>query len=81
MQVSFADGKLFYKLYAALLSFVNGRLKVVPEQFSSSQEYTGAIARDQTGRSKRPLRTPRTDRRFRSREPDQSIGRRVGSRC
>jgi hypothetical protein len=40
MQVSFDDGKLFYKLYAALLSFVNRKLKVIPEQFSDSREYT-----------------------------------------
>ena len=40
MQVSTDDGKLFYKLYAALLSFVNGKLKVVPETFSDSRQYT-----------------------------------------
>ncbi len=40
MQVSFDEGKLFYKLYAALLSFVNRKLKVIPEQFSDSREYT-----------------------------------------
>jgi hypothetical protein len=40
MQVSYHDGKLFYDLYAVLLSFVNGKLKVVPEQFSDSRQYT-----------------------------------------
>jgi hypothetical protein len=40
MQVSFDEGKLFYKLYAALLSFVNRKLKVIPEQFSDSRGYT-----------------------------------------
>jgi len=40
MQVSYDDGVLFYKLYAALLSFVNETLKVVPERFSDSLEYT-----------------------------------------
>jgi len=40
MQVSHDDGKLFYDLYAALLSFVNGKLKVIPEQFSDSRGYT-----------------------------------------
>lgn len=40
MQVTFDDGKLFYDLYSALLSFVNGKLKVIPEQFSDSKGYT-----------------------------------------
>ena len=40
MQVSFEDGKLFYKLYASLLSFVNRELKVISQQFSDSKEYT-----------------------------------------
>jgi hypothetical protein len=40
MQVTIDDGKLFYDLYAALLSFVNGKLKVIPEQFSDSKGYT-----------------------------------------
>jgi hypothetical protein len=40
MQVSIDDGRLFYKLYAALLSFVNGKLNVVPEPFLDSREYT-----------------------------------------
>ncbi len=40
MQVTFDEGKLFYDLYAALLSFVNGKLKVIPEQFSDSKGYT-----------------------------------------
>ena len=40
MQVTVAEGELFYKLYAALLSFVNRKLKVSSEQFSNSKEYT-----------------------------------------
>ena len=40
MQITFDEGKLFYDLYAALLSFVNGKLKVIPEQFSDSKGYT-----------------------------------------
>jgi hypothetical protein len=40
MQISHDDGVLFYKLYAALLSFVNGKLKAIPEQFSDSKGYT-----------------------------------------
>jgi hypothetical protein len=39
MNVTFDDGKLFYDLYAALLSFVNRKLKVSSEQFSDSREY------------------------------------------
>ena len=40
MQVTFDEGKLFYDLYAALLSFVNEKTKAIPEQFSDSQGYT-----------------------------------------
>ena len=40
MQVSVEKGKLFYKLYAALLSYVNGKLKVIAEKFSDSRAYT-----------------------------------------
>jgi hypothetical protein len=34
------EGRLFYDLYAALLSFVNRKLGVSSEQFSDSAEYT-----------------------------------------
>ena len=34
------EGKLFYDLYAALLSFVNRKLEISPEQFSDSRDYT-----------------------------------------
>jgi len=34
------DGKLFYDLYAALLSFVNRKLEVSSETFSDAREYT-----------------------------------------
>ncbi len=40
MQVTFDEGKLFYDLYAALLSFVNRKLKVSSETFSDAREYT-----------------------------------------
>ncbi len=40
MNLTFSEGKLFYDLYAALLSFVNRRLEVSPVQFSDSAEYT-----------------------------------------
>ena len=39
MNLTFDEGKLFYDLYAALLSFVNRKLKVSSERFSDSQEY------------------------------------------
>src|SRR3972149_2021530 len=34
------EGKQFYELYAALLSFANRKLKVATEQFSDFREYT-----------------------------------------
>jgi hypothetical protein len=40
MQVSFEEGALFYKLFAALLGYVNRKLAVVAEQFSGPGEYT-----------------------------------------
>ena len=40
MQVTIEDGKLFYKLFAALLGYVNRKLNIVPEQFSESSEYS-----------------------------------------
>jgi hypothetical protein len=40
MQLSFENGTLFYKLYAALLSFVNQKLQVIPNQFADSKAYT-----------------------------------------
>ena len=33
------EGKLFYDLYAALLSFVSRKLEVSSETFSDSREY------------------------------------------
>ena len=39
MNLTSEEGKLFYDLYAILLSFVNRKLKVSPEQFSDSREY------------------------------------------
>jgi hypothetical protein len=40
MNLTFDEGTLFYDLYAAILSFVNRKLKVSSEQFSDSREYT-----------------------------------------
>jgi len=40
MNLTFDEGKLFYDLYAALLAFVNEKLKESSEQFSNSEEYT-----------------------------------------
>lgn len=40
MNLTFDEGKLFYELYAALLSFVNRKLQVSSERFSNSAEYT-----------------------------------------
>ncbi len=39
MNLTFDEGNEFYDLYAALLSFVNRKLKVSVEQFSDSEEY------------------------------------------
>ena len=39
------EGRLFYDLYAALLSFVNRKLEVSPETFSDSREYTSTSQR------------------------------------
>jgi len=39
MQVTVEEGKLFYRLFSALLGYVNRRLVVIPEQFSDSSEY------------------------------------------
>jgi len=39
MKLTPDEGELFYDLYAALLSFVNRKLEVSPEQFSNSREY------------------------------------------
>jgi len=36
MNLTFDEGKLFYDLYAAILSFVNRKLQVSAEQFSNS---------------------------------------------
>ena len=38
MNLTFDEGKLFYDLYAALLAFVNWKLKVSSEQFLDSRE-------------------------------------------
>ncbi len=40
MNLTLDESILFYDLYAALLSFVNRKLKVSSEQFSDSREYT-----------------------------------------
>ena len=40
MNVHPDDGRLFYKLFSALLGYVNRKLNVVSEQFSNENEYT-----------------------------------------
>jgi hypothetical protein len=40
MNVTFDEGKLFYDLYAALLSFANRRLNVSSELFTDARQYT-----------------------------------------
>jgi len=40
MNVHPDDGRLFYKLFSALLGYVNQKLAVVSEQFSSENDYT-----------------------------------------
>lgn len=44
MIVTFEEGRLFYELYAALLSFVNQRLRVIPEQFADMVQYLAVPA-------------------------------------
>lgn len=39
MNLSFDEGRLFYDLYAAILSFLNRKLNVAPEPFSNAAEY------------------------------------------
>jgi hypothetical protein len=38
--IPFEEGKLFYKLYAALCSYANGKLKLVPGDFSEPDQFT-----------------------------------------
>ena len=38
--LSFGEGKLFYKLYAALCSYANGKLNVVPGEFADPEQFT-----------------------------------------
>ena len=38
--ISFGEGKLFYKLYAALCSYANGHLNVVQGDFSDPEQFT-----------------------------------------
>ena len=40
MHLSFGEGKLFYKLYAALCSYANGKLKLVLGEFSDPEQFT-----------------------------------------
>ena len=40
MQVTVEEGKLFYRLFSALLGYVNHKMEIVPEQFSVESEYT-----------------------------------------
>ena len=38
--IPFEEGKLFYKLYAALCSYANGKLSVVPGEFADPEQFT-----------------------------------------
>lgn len=38
--LSFGEGKLFYTLYAALCSYANGKLNVVPGEFADPEQFT-----------------------------------------
>jgi hypothetical protein len=40
MKVTYEEGKRFYKLYAALLSYVNDKLKIIRESFPDMTSYT-----------------------------------------
>ena len=72
MNLTPEEGKLFYDLYAALLSFVNRKLEVSSEQFSDSRQVHFHTARGQGRHSGRPLRAPGTDRRVRGQRTRRS---------
>ena len=40
MHLPFGEGKLFYKLYAALCSYANRKLNVVPGEFADPEQFT-----------------------------------------
>jgi len=44
MNLPLEDCGIFYKLYSALLSYTNQKLKVVPETFATSEQYTSLPA-------------------------------------
>ena len=73
MNLTFDEGKLFYDLYAALLSFVNRKLKVSSETVLECSGVHVHAARGQGRRSGCPFRPPGTDRRVRQREPGQVV--------
>ena len=73
MNLTFDEGKLFYDLYAALLSFVNRKLQVSPEQFSNLSRVHVHAARGQVCRSGCPFRPTGTDRRVRQGQPGQVV--------
>ncbi len=39
------EGKVFYKLYAALCSYANSKLKLVPEDFSDPKQFRGQLTK------------------------------------
>ena len=73
MNVTFDEGKLFYDLYAALLSFVNRKLKVSLGAVLGFSGIHVHAARGQGRRSGCPFRPPGTDRRVRRGEPGQVV--------
>ncbi len=74
MNLTFDEGKLFYDLYAALLSFVNRKLEVSSETVLGLSGVHLHAARGQGRHSGRPFRPPGTDRRVRRREPGEAEG-------
>ncbi len=44
MSLSLEDCGTFYRLYSAVLSYTNQKLKVIPEDFATSEQYTSLPA-------------------------------------
>ena len=53
--IPFEEGKLFYKLYAALCSYANGKLNVVPGEFSDPGAVHVVATGNQNERSGMPF--------------------------
>ncbi len=44
----YGEGKLFYKLYSALCSYANGKLKLVSVEFSGPEQFTSLPLEDRS---------------------------------